>query len=68
MLAHLCYSIQPSIDLCMKYEIIFLCLVIRSLDHPRTKINVMMRPLVEDLKLLWEAFKAHDSYRNRSST
>jgi hypothetical protein len=30
--------------LCMKYDFIFLCLVIHGLDHPVTKINVMMRP------------------------
>jgi hypothetical protein len=46
------YNLLPA--LCMKYRFIFLCLVIPGLDHPRTKIDVMMRPLIEELKLLWE--------------
>jgi hypothetical protein len=36
------YSLPPA--LCMKYECIFLCLVIPGSDHPGIKINVMMRP------------------------
>jgi hypothetical protein len=46
------YNLPPT--LCMKYEFIFLCLVIPGPDHPRTKIDVMMRPLIEELKILWE--------------
>jgi hypothetical protein len=45
MLALLCCSIQHSA--CMKYEFVFLCIVIPGLDHPKTKIDVMMRPLIE---------------------
>jgi hypothetical protein len=44
------YNLPPS--LCMKYEFIFLCLVIPGSDHPGTKIDVMMRPLIEELKIL----------------
>jgi hypothetical protein len=46
------YNLPPA--LCMKYEFIFLCLVIPGPDHPGIKINVMMRPLIEELKILWE--------------
>jgi hypothetical protein len=52
----------------MKYEFIFLCLVIPGPDHPGTKIDVMMRPLIEELKVLWEGVEAYDCYKNRSST
>jgi hypothetical protein len=48
--------------LCMKYEFIFLCLVILGSDHPGKKINMMVRPLVEDLKFLWEGVDAYDCY------
>jgi hypothetical protein len=47
----------------MKYEFIFLCLVISGLDHPITKIDVMMRPLIEELKLLWEGVDTYDCYK-----
>jgi hypothetical protein len=46
--------------LCMKYEFIFLCLVIPGWDHPGTNIDVMMRPLIEELKILWEGVEAYD--------
>jgi hypothetical protein len=39
------YNLPPT--LCMKYEFIFLCLVIPGPDHAGTKIDVMMRPLIE---------------------
>jgi hypothetical protein len=49
----------------MKYEFIFLCLVIPGLDHPGTKINVMMRPLIKELKILWEGVEAYDCYNKQ---
>jgi hypothetical protein len=55
------YNLPPA--LCMKYEFIFLCLVISCLDHPGTKIDVMMRPLIEESKLLWEGVDAYDCYK-----
>jgi hypothetical protein len=42
------YNLLPS--LCMKYEYMFLCLIIPGLDHPRTCLNVMLKPLIEELK------------------
>jgi hypothetical protein len=52
------YSYWPIFDvlydlshfLCMKYEFIFICLIVPGLDHPRTHLNVMLKPLIEDLK------------------
>jgi hypothetical protein len=57
------YNLQPA--LCMKYEFIFLCLVIPGLDHPRTKIDVMMRPRIEELKILWEGVEVYDCYKKQ---
>jgi hypothetical protein len=42
------YNFPPS--LCMKYEYMFLCLIIPSLDHSGTRLNVMLKPLIEELK------------------
>jgi hypothetical protein len=44
------YNLPPY--LCMKYEFIFLCLIIPSLDHPGKKLNVMLKRLIEELKEL----------------
>jgi len=48
--------------LCMKYDFIFLSLIIPGPDHPGTRLNVMMRPLVEELKQLWEGVEVYDCY------
>jgi hypothetical protein len=56
------YNLPPA--LCMKYEFIFLCLVIPGPDHPGTKIDVM-RPLIEELKILWEGFEVYDCYKKQ---
>jgi hypothetical protein len=37
-------------SLCMKYEYMFLCLIIPGPDHPGTRLNVMLKPLIEELK------------------
>jgi hypothetical protein len=42
------YNIPPS--LCMKYEYMFLCLIIHCPDHPGTRLNVMLKSLIEELK------------------
>jgi hypothetical protein len=42
------YNLPPA--LCMKYEYMFLCLIIPSPDHPGSHINVMLKPLIEELK------------------
>jgi hypothetical protein len=44
----------------MKYEYMFLCLIIPGPDHPGTHINVMLKPLIEELKHLWEGVEAYD--------
>jgi hypothetical protein len=55
-----------SLDLCMKYEFIFLCLVIPGPDHPRTKLDAMMRPWIEELKFFWEGVDAYGSSSGES--
>jgi hypothetical protein len=42
------YNLPPA--LCMKYEYMFLCLIIPGPDHPGPSINVMLKPLIEELK------------------
>jgi hypothetical protein len=39
------YNLQPS--LCIKYEYMFLCLIIPGPDHPTTCLNVMLKPLLK---------------------
>jgi hypothetical protein len=36
--------------LCMKYEYMFLCLIIPGPDHPGLRINVMLKPIIEELQ------------------
>jgi hypothetical protein len=42
------YNIPHS--LCMKYEYMFLCLIIPGPDHLGACLNVMLKPLIEELK------------------
>jgi hypothetical protein len=51
------YNLPPA--LCMKYEYMFLCLIIPSPDHPGSRINAMLKPLIEELKQLWQV-EAYD--------
>jgi hypothetical protein len=55
------YNIPPS--LCMKFEFIFLCLIIPGLEAPGPQINVMLKPLIEELKHLSIGLEAYDCYK-----
>jgi hypothetical protein len=46
------YNLPP--HMCMKYDYMFLSLIIPGLDHPGKGLNVMMQPLIDDLKKLWK--------------
>jgi hypothetical protein len=46
------YNLPP--HLCMKYDYMFLSLIIPGPDHPGKGLNVMMQPLIDDLKKLWK--------------
>jgi hypothetical protein len=52
------YNLPQS--LCMKFEFIFLCFIIPSLEAPGPRINVMLKSLIEELKQLWIGVKAYD--------
>jgi hypothetical protein len=43
----------------MKYEYMFLCLIISDPDHSGTRLNVMLKPLIEELKHLWGGVEAY---------
>jgi hypothetical protein len=55
------YNLPP--HLCMKYDYTFLCLIIPGPSHPGKRLNVMLQPLIEDLKNLWEGVEAYDCYK-----
>jgi hypothetical protein len=42
------YNLPPS--LCMKFEFMFLCLIVPGLDALGPRINVMLKSLIEELK------------------
>ncbi|WVZ76669.1 hypothetical protein U9M48_024624 [Paspalum notatum var. saurae] len=44
------YNLPPS--MCMKYEFMLLCLIIPGPKHPVPKLNVMLQPLIKELKQL----------------
>ncbi|WVZ77611.1 hypothetical protein U9M48_025460 [Paspalum notatum var. saurae] len=52
------YNLPPS--MCMKYEFMFLCLIIPGPKHPGIKLNVMLQPLIKELKQLWIGVEAYD--------
>jgi hypothetical protein len=54
--------------MCMKYDYMFLSLVIPRPEHPGKWLNVMMKPLIDDLKKLWEGVKAYDCYKKERFT
>jgi hypothetical protein len=57
------YNLPPS--LCMKFEFMFLCLIILGLDASCPRINVMLKPLIEELKPLWIGVEAYDYYKKQ---
>jgi hypothetical protein len=54
-------NLPPS--LCMKFELMFLCLIVPGLKAPGPRINVMLKPLIEELKQLWIGVQAYDYYK-----
>jgi hypothetical protein len=55
-------------SLCMKYEFMFLYLIVPGADHPRAKNNVMLKPLFDELKELWNGDEAYDSHKKQKFT
>jgi hypothetical protein len=60
------YNLPPS--LCMKYEFMFLCLIVPGPDHPAPKLNVMLKPLIDEFKELWNGVEAYDSHKKQKFT
>jgi hypothetical protein len=58
------YNLPPS--LCMKFEFMFLCLIIPGLKHPGPRINVTLEPLIEELKELWRGVEAYDYHKKQN--
>ncbi|WVZ64583.1 hypothetical protein U9M48_014079 [Paspalum notatum var. saurae] len=52
------YNLPP--HMCMKYEFMFFCLIILDPEYPGPKINVMLQPLIKELKQLWYGVEAYD--------
>jgi hypothetical protein len=52
----------------MEYDYMFLSLTIPGPNHPRKGLNVMMQPLIDDLKKLWEGVEAYDCYKKERFT
>jgi hypothetical protein len=52
------YNLPP--NFCMKFEFMFLCLIV-----PGPRINVMLKPLIEELKQLWIGVEAYDCYKKQ---
>jgi hypothetical protein len=58
------YNLPP---ICMKYEFMFLCLVVPGPDHRRPKLNVMLRPFVTPRVMLFSNY-LHYKLNQASST
>jgi hypothetical protein len=57
------YNLPPS--LCMKFEFMFLCLIIPDSDASGPRINVMLKTLIEELKQVWIGVEAYDCYKKK---
>jgi hypothetical protein len=49
----------------MKYEFMFLCLIIPGPDHHGPRLNVMLKLLIKELKWLWIGVEAYDCYKKK---
>ncbi|GKV07224.1 hypothetical protein SLEP1_g19022 [Rubroshorea leprosula] len=57
------YNLPPA--MCMKSESIFFSLIIQGPQSPRKNIDVLLRPLIDELKELWyNRVKTYDSFRH----
>ncbi|GKV02853.1 hypothetical protein SLEP1_g15237 [Rubroshorea leprosula] len=60
----LVYNLPPT--MCMKQEYVFLSLIIQGPQSPGKNIDVMLRPLIDDLKQLWYSrVQTYDSFRRQ---
>jgi hypothetical protein len=47
---------------CLKEGFIFLALVIPGLKELKKQMNIFLRPLMEEMKELWQGVDAYDSH------
>jgi hypothetical protein len=57
------YNLPPS--LYMKFDFIFLYLIVPSPDTPSPRINMMLKSLIEELKQLWVGVEAYNYYKKQ---
>jgi hypothetical protein len=57
------YNLPPS--LCLKYEFMFLCLIIPGPNHHGKKLNIMLQHFIEELKVLWKGVEAYDVFKRQ---
>ncbi|KAL6550570.1 hypothetical protein OROMI_021058 [Orobanche minor] len=61
------YNLPP--DLCMRPEFIFMTALIQGPEDPSIHIDVMLRPIVDELKDLWHhGAVTYDSFRKQNFT
>jgi hypothetical protein len=51
----------------MTYEFVFLCPIIPGPDHPRQKLNMILKPLIDELKEMSKGLKLMTLTRSRTS-
>jgi hypothetical protein len=54
------YNLPP--NKCLKEEFMFLALVIPGPKEPKKQMNIFLRPMMEELKELWQGVDAYDSH------
>jgi hypothetical protein len=54
------YNLSP--NKCLKEEFIFFALVMLGPKEPKKQMNIFLRPLMEELKELWQGVDAYDSH------
>jgi hypothetical protein len=59
------YNLLPSLHI--KYEFILLCPVILGLKQHRPKLNMIVKPLIEELQELWKEMKLMTGTEGRNS-
>jgi hypothetical protein len=54
------YNMSP--NKCLKQGFILLALFILGPKEPKKQINIFLRPLMKELKELWQGIDAYDSH------
>jgi hypothetical protein len=54
------YNLLP--NKCLKQDFVFLALVIPGPKEPKNQMNTFLRPLMEEMKELWQGVDAYDSH------